>query len=106
MKQLLESVQMMPAEGAKVGRRSVEPLRRLKGRHFPSKLKSDPGKRRPTRRCAVCNPAERQILKSLGMSKRKRPGRESSYECRECGVGLCVAPCFRLYHEYENYVLA
>ena len=35
--------------------------------------------------------------------KHKRPGQETSYECAQFAVSLCVAPCFSLYHQYKDY---
>lgn len=109
VKQLLASVDRTPTERTSLGRKSDSSgkLRRLKGRHFPSKVAPKPAsKRRPTRRCAVCMPAEQELRKAAGLPDVLRPGRESSYECAKCDVGLCVAPCFMLYHKYNNYILA
>lgn len=108
-KQLLSSVDRTPVENIPLGRKcqGADQLRRLKGRHFPSKVvgKAD-SHRRPTKRCAVCMPAEKQLRKEAGLPAIARPGRESSYECSKCQVGLCAAPCFRMYHKYKNYELA
>ena len=35
--------------------------------------------------------------------KCKRPGREASYECAQCEVSLCLAPCFSMYHTQQHY---
>ena len=74
---------------------------RLIGRHFPEYVTrknpkehgedQDPnGKqkaiRKPQRRCVVCK-------------KRK----ETRFECKECDVGLCAAPCFMVYHTQKRY---
>ena len=36
--------------------------------------------------------------------KCKQPGRETSYECAQCEVSLCVVPCFSMPHtqQYED----
>lgn len=60
---------------------------RLNGRHFPSPYKIN-GKKR-SRRCVVCTKNDKR--------------RESRYQCQECDVGLCVHPCFRIYHTELNY---
>ena len=39
-------------------------------------------------------------------AKRKRAGRESSYECRQCSVTLCVDPCFEIYHTASDFTKA
>ena len=110
VKQLLEEDEVTPSEKSKSGapRNPAELPRRLKARHFPSKVKPKVGakKSNPTRRCVVCFPAEQQIRKSKGLPAVSRPGKESTYECSECNVGLCAAPCFGLYHTYKDYILA
>ena len=80
---------------------TAEPLFRLQGRHFPEKIPAVGGKR-ISRSCVVCVPIERKVLQRAG-EKRKRPGRESSYQCEQCQKTLCVDPCFRLYHQYKDY---
>ena len=65
-------------------RRSCNPeaLQRLHACHLPSKIQS--AKKTTTRSCKVCVPAEHT---NAGV-KRKRPGRETSYECKSCNVAL------------------
>ncbi|GBO11269.1 PiggyBac transposable element-derived protein 4 [Araneus ventricosus] len=66
---------------------------RLTGRHFPSYVdESEP--RKKSRKCVVCS------LKINENGKRVR--RESRFECKNCNVGLCVAPCFEIYHTESN----
>nr|XP_033335286.1 piggyBac transposable element-derived protein 4-like [Megalopta genalis] len=60
---------------------------RLTERHFPSVYVSI-GKNR-SRRCVVCSANDKR--------------RESKYECKSCNVGLCVDPCFKIYHSELNY---
>lgn len=60
---------------------------RLTERHFPSVYESV-GKNR-CRRCVVCSANDKR--------------RESTYECKDCNVGLCVDPCFKIYHTKLNY---
>lgn len=62
---------------------------RLTGRHFPSIVPATDNKKNSTRRCCVCS--------AKGVRK------ESRYCCQECDVGLCVDPCFRIYHTQEEY---
>ena len=76
-------------------------LQRLAGRHFPRKIEGE-AKTRISRSCKVCVPAERSMDVVLGR-KRKRPGHESSYECAQCEVALCVAPCFSIFHTQKDY---
>ena len=65
---------------------------RLSGRHFP-KLCSKTGKKDKRRRCVVCSQTTKE--------KRKRV--ESYYECTECDVGLCIDPCFEVYHTQKCF---
>ncbi|XP_078045556.1 piggyBac transposable element-derived protein 4 isoform X2 [Augochlora pura] len=58
---------------------------RFKERHFPALYNSDKTKRKnPMRRCIVC-------------SKDKKRS-STRYYCKQCKVGLCVVPCFEMYH--------
>ncbi|CAH1967215.1 unnamed protein product [Acanthoscelides obtectus] len=66
---------------------------RLTERHFPELVPRKEGKKSATRRCKVCSQTK------AGIKKRK----ESSYMCRECDVGLCVVPCFRIYHQVADF---
>lgn len=78
-------------------------LDRLTGRHFISKIVQKEGqKSKPLRTCPVCN---------VPTGKRRTPGDarkvvRSTYECKDCDVGLCVDPCFRIYHTYKDYKTA
>lgn len=75
-------------------------MERLTGRHFLSKIKQKEGnKSKPLRTCPVCST-------TTGKRKSVGDGRKtvrSSYECRICDVGLCVDPCFELYHSYKDF---
>ena len=54
-------------------------------RHFPDFLPMNDNGRRMKRRCVICS----------GANIRKK----TSYYCPDCDVGLCAAPCFRMYHQ-------
>jgi len=55
-------------------------------RHFPEYI-GDSSTKKQRRQCYVCsNKAEGK--------KRK----DTFYQCKECDVGLCAAPCFNIYH--------
>ena len=87
-------------------RSSAEGLSRLQaGKHFPEKIQGTGKKSNITRSCVVCFPAQRKILARTG-EKRKRPGRESSFQCSVCKVALCIQDCFQLYHSVQDYVAA
>ena len=87
-------------------RRSAEGLTCLQvGGHFPEKILGTGKKSNITRACVVCFPAQKKILKRTG-DKRKRPGKESSFQCSVCKVALCMQDCFQLYHTVEDYVAA
>lgn len=70
---------------------------RLSGRHwhFPTYVKATPKNKNPCRRCAVCS----QQFEQNGKRKRK----ESRYQCEKCDVGLCVSPCFEIFHTLDNF---
>jgi hypothetical protein len=61
----------------------IPKISRLLERHFPAIIPPTK-KSKPTKRCVVCTKS--------GVRK------ESRYWCEECGVGLCPAPCFKIYH--------
>lgn len=62
-----------------------ESLLRLTERHFPTLYKSDKANRKnPLRRCVVCAKLDKR--------------RCSRYCCKQCNVGLCIVPCFEIYH--------
>lgn len=75
-------------------------IERLTARHFLSKIQQKEGqKSKPLRTCPVCST-------TTGKRKLVGDGRKtvrSSYECKECDVGLCVDPCFRLYHSCKDF---
>ena len=100
-------MEVTPADKAqhRVRRLSDQPTR-LSGHHYPSKVPPGEKKKNRARKCAVCFPGERAVRQMLGMAAVSRPGRESTYECVKCGVGLCVDPCFRLYHTNNDFISA
>lgn len=71
----------------KRGRSSDEGLRLARHieRHFPDFLPLNENGKRKERRCKVCY--ERGVVK------------KTSYFCPDCDTGLCVAPCFREFHQ-------
>lgn len=72
----------------------------LTGRHFLTKIvQKDGQKSKPLRTCPVCST-------TTGKRKTVGDGRKtvwSSYECKVCDVGLCVDPCFKLYHTKKDF---
>jgi len=82
--------------GPKSGRPSTthNPLR-LSERHFIEHIPPTDKKEFPTRRCIVCS------SKKDGRGKKVR--RESRYYCPDCDVGLCLDPCFRIYHTRKEF---
>jgi hypothetical protein len=78
-------------ESPRQGRPSKLPTPdRLTARHFIERIPPTDKKAKPTKRCPVC-------CKKTG--KRK----ETSYWCKDCGVGLCFENCFRIYHTEANF---
>ncbi|KAK1125280.1 hypothetical protein K0M31_020471 [Melipona bicolor] len=63
---------------------------RLTERHFPSPYINNAAIRKNARRkCVVCRKHDRRS--------------ETHYECKKCDVGLCIYPCFGLYHTILDY---
>ena len=62
-KQLISSVRQLPKAEQRIGRPSqaFSNLVRLTGRHFQKKLQGTGRKARISRRCIVCNPAEKEL---------------------------------------------
>lgn len=56
----------------------------MSDRHYPDFIPSTAIKQRPVKRCVVCI--------------RKKVRRETRYMCKECSVGLCIIPCFKIFH--------
>lgn len=73
---------------------TMNPLR-LTERHFLDYIPITGKKSNPTRQCAVCS----RVRDVNG----KKIRRESRFYCPDCDVGLCVAPCFRVYHTVANF---
>lgn len=89
VERIFEKFHITPPQPAK--RQKLEsgcPLR-LSARHFPDLVTSTSSKKNASRRCAVCS--------------MKKIRRESRYQCTECDVGLCVQPCFRIYHTATKF---
>lgn len=63
---------------------------RLTERHFLEIIPSTEKKTRPARQCYVCS------LKKNDNGKIIR--KETRYFCPDCDVGLCLSPCFKIYH--------
>ena len=72
---------------------------RLRGRHFIERIPAQFGKRSYPLVCKVCFRGKK-LSKSKGLPQRKK---STSFRCSSCRVPLCIEPCFRLYHEKENY---
>lgn len=66
--------------------RSLQPAARLTERHFFEKVPARANGRPAQRDCAVCS------------KKRGRRRKTTIYQCKQCGIGFCVVPCFELYH--------
>lgn len=67
---------------------------RLTARHFPQLVPPVPGgKQNAQRICHVCKHSENHP------KKRK----DSRYFCPECNVGLCIVPCFELFHTLKKF---
>ncbi|XP_067122000.1 piggyBac transposable element-derived protein 4-like [Centruroides vittatus] len=73
--------------------RTAGPLR-LTEKHFPDFIPPTDKKVAPTRCCVVC-------CKKNKDGKKIR--RETRYQCEQCQVAMCPAPCFKIYHTKENF---
>lgn len=95
VRQLLEDNMQTQTPRQKTGGRPSpgDPPLRLTQRHFPTCVPSTDKKEYPTRQCHVCKHT----------SRREQARRESRYMCEDCGVALCVVPCFREYHTLKHY---
>ena len=65
---------------------AVPPPVRLMGRHFPEKVPPTTSGRPGQLECVVCS------------KKRGRGKVTSTFRCKTCLKGLCIVPCFELYH--------
>lgn len=84
-----KSVKTFPNKGNKSRKIDIED--RLIQRHFPELVPQKPsGKKR--RKCYVCS-------HKIEGKKRK----DTLYQYKECDVGLCVDPCFKIYHTKKNF---
>lgn len=66
---------------------------RFEGNHFPSYVPATPKKSQPSRRCYIC------CRKNDETGKKIR--KETRFQCTKCNVGLCVIPCFEIFHTKE-----
>lgn len=81
------SVKTTPSKGKKI----ISTDSRLSERHFPDLIPQTSSKKQ-RRKCFVCS------HKTEG---KKRT--DTLYQCNECNVGLCVVPCFKIYHTQQTF---
>ena len=74
-----------------------ETTRRLTGRHFPKKMATENGKAKMLR-CKVCSVGKKKAKDGHTVSRKK-----TAYQCQQCGVALCVDPCFKIYHTKTTF---
>jgi len=60
--------------------------------HFPELVPLTPSKKQGRRYCFVCS-----------HKKENKKRKDSIYCCIECDVGLCVTPCFKIYHTQKEF---
>ncbi|KAG8313655.1 hypothetical protein J6590_108673 [Homalodisca vitripennis] len=66
----------------------------LTGRHFPRPLPTPEGQTRKTqKRCYVCSHS----------SSREKKRKDTTFECKECGVPLCIHPCLEHFHTKNKF---
>ena len=92
--------------GRKRSAGSISDTHRLEDRHFISKIEASPDLKKAAvqRNCKVCCTSMAKYYKAEGLKVPKHPGHMTRYECRDCQVSLCVDPCFKLYHTYQDYI--
>ena len=96
IEQIIEPYRVTVRNNNRGGRPCVEQnIIRLSERHFPSKVPATYKKANRQRVCIVCS------KKKDNNGKKIR--RESRFQCLECGVGLCVDPCFKICHTIKNF---
>lgn len=61
-------------------------------RHFLELVLLTPSKKQRRRYCFVCS-----------HKKEDRKRKDSMYCCVECDVGLCITPCFKMYHTQKEF---
>lgn len=84
----------VPTGGVKM--RASENISRLTGRHFPTYVESsNSAKKYHVRKCVVCA--------SKINDNGKRVRKETRFQCEDCNVGLCAAPCFKIYHTHQIF---
>lgn len=81
-----------PAPGGHRRAGAENPLR-LTARHFPGLIPSTAAKKYAQKPCHVCRTT---LL-------RPKVRKDSRYECTQCGVALCLIPCFEQYHALLRY---
>jgi len=88
---------MESQKNEKKGRPALENPLRLTARHFPSLIEGysveGTSERTERRRCHVCS--------NTTIAQKKDT--KTRYECVQCNIGLCVVPCFELYHTLKNF---
>ncbi|XP_069104408.1 piggyBac transposable element-derived protein 4-like [Argopecten irradians] len=90
------------------GRKKGDNLQRLSARHLIGHLPPTGTKSPARRRCVPCGPGEMELYRAQhqGLPAPRRLGRETTFQCKQCCVPLCVEPCFELYHTKAEFVLA
>ncbi len=95
IRSIIESVGSQKNE--KKGRPPLENPMRLTARHYPSLIQDysteHTSERKRRRKCHVC----------YNTTTAPKKETKTTYECVECNVGLCVVPCFKLYHTLKNF---
>ncbi|CAK9827897.1 PiggyBac transposable element-derived protein 4 [Anthophora retusa] len=90
IRQILETYGKQKSDMKCLVTRNSNNVERLTERHFSSVYSNKAAKKKnQIRKCVVCS------------KQGKR--RESRYYCSQCDVGLCMVPCFELYHTKVDY---
>jgi hypothetical protein len=95
IRSIIESIGSQNNE--KNGRPLLENPMRHTAQHFPSLIQDysteHTSVRRRRRKCHV----------SYSTTTAPKKQTKTTYECVQCNVGLCLIPCFQLYHTLKNF---
>jgi hypothetical protein len=65
-------------------------------KHFADRVSLSEGKKKAQKRCTVCSDKEKYLIDMAGR-------KDTSYQCTDFSVGLCVTHCSKLFHTVMHY---
>lgn len=94
--ELVESLTKDSEPPAAFQRRQANPPKRMKEKHYITKVPVKGKTSFPSRVCVVCSTRR---LDGSGYAKKK----VTRYQCATCDKGLCLENCFKIFHEKKNF---